>query len=371
MQFSRRKFLAAAVATTAVVGLVSFPFVRSKSHWLVSCGSDSNKNYFVAAMGLDGKLIGKISLPTRGHDVIALPNKSGHALVFARRPGTFALEVDFINQRIVKEINPQSGLHFYGHGIISTTHNILMTSENDFVSGDGQIVLRDADNYQVIARYDSGGIGPHQLALMPDGKSIVIANGGIKTHPDFPRKKLNLDTMQPNLAYMDLSSGQVQAKYQLANNQLSIRHLDVSQKGKVIAGLQYQGMKTDVVPLAISHHGEEQLTYLQADDNLWQEMNQYTASVCIDNEHNRVAISCPRSDLITYWSLTNDQYIGNEKLKDGAGLAFIDGMYASSGKGQVIELLAGKSSNQSKLNPRTMNFSDIRWDNHMATIIAG
>ncbi|MFT5759960.1 MAG: hypothetical protein ACI9LM_004744 [Alteromonadaceae bacterium] len=371
MHLTRRKFLTAAVATTAAAGLMSVPFVQAQQHWLVSCGSDGSNNYFVAAMSLDGKLISKIQIPARGHDVISLPNKPGRALVFARRPGTFAIEVDFINHRIVKEINPQLGLHFYGHGVISTKNHVLITSENDFSSGDGQIVLRDVSNYQVLARYPSGGVGPHQIAMMPDGNTLVIANGGIKTHPELPRKKLNLDTMQPNLAYLDISTGKLLATYQLENKYLSIRHLDVSKKGKVIAALQYQGIKTDIVPLVVSHQGEEQLSFLHANENIWRAMNQYTASVCIDNEHNRVAVSCPRSDSITYWSLTKDQFIGSEKLKDGAGLAFINDMYASSGKGHVIELLAGKNKQQSLLSARSMSFSGIRWDNHMTAVIAG
>jgi hypothetical protein len=371
MYFTRRKFLTAAMATSAIAGLMSFSFAQAEKHWLVSCGSDRSKNYFVAAMSLDGTLISKVRLPARGHDVIALPNKPGRALVFARRPGTFAIEVDFINHRIVREITPQLGLHFYGHGVISAKHNVLMTSENDFSSGNGQIVLRDARNYQTLARYASGGIGPHQIAMMPDGNTLVIANGGIKTHPELPRKKLNLDTMQPNLAYLDIVTGKLLGTYQLDNKYLSIRHLDVSKKGKVIAALQYQGLKTDLVPLVITHRGEEQLRYLHANKNIWRSMNQYTASVCIDNEHNRVAVSCPRSDLITYWSLATDEFIGSEKLKDGAGLAFVGDMYASSGKGKVIELLAHENKEQSLLSTHDMSFSDIRWDNHMTTIVAG
>jgi hypothetical protein len=46
-------------------------------------------------------------------------------------------------------------------------------------------------------------------------------------------------------------------------------------------------------------------------------------------------------------------------------------MYASSGKGKVIELLARKSIGKSLSSTHGMSFSGIRWDNHMTTIIAG
>ena len=186
----------------------------------------------------------------------------------------------------------------------------LLTTENDYQRGKGLIVLRDRHTQQILEQYDSGGIGPHQLAVMPNSNEnqIVIANGGIQTHPDHARKKLNLKSMQPNLAYMSLGAGQIDDKFTLDNRLLSIRHLAVSTQGKVVAGLQYQGTSTDEVPLAISHQGEAQLSLLKADINTWRSMKQYTASVCINSKNNTVAITCPKADLITYWQLDSNKF---------------------------------------------------------------
>lgn len=247
--------------------------------------------------------------------------------------------------------------------MISYKHNILITTENHFSTGAGRIVVRDVNNYKVLASYPSGGIGPHQLALMPDENTLVIANGGIQTHPNQPRKKLNLDTMKPNLTYLDLLSGKVLQSYELDNSQLSIRHLAVSQKGKVIAGLQYQGAKTDLVPLIISHHGESSLKYLSASSDIWRRMNLYTASVCIDETTQIAVVSCPRANLITYWSLSDDTYIGSEKFTDGAGLTFTDSVYITNGKGRVIT-----SKTLSTQSSFTHQFSDLKWDNHLGHI---
>ena len=46
------------------------------------------------------------------------------------------------------------------------------------------IGVRDAqDGYRQIGELPSDGIGPHEATLMPDGKTLVVANGGIRTHP--------------------------------------------------------------------------------------------------------------------------------------------------------------------------------------------
>lgn len=361
MLVTRRRFLAATAATCAA-GAFAFVYSRkTDQYWLVSAATDNNNQHFVSAIDLQGNEISRISLPARGHDAIDVAGKPGRAIVFARRPGLFAFEVDFISGRIVHQIAPEKGYHFYGHGVLSKKNNSLLTSENHYGTGNGYIVERDLSNYQIINRYRSGGIGPHQIALMSDDKTLVIANGGIKTHPEQPRKKLNLDSMKPNLSYLDLGSGKVIEQHQLNNPQLSIRHLAVSAQDKVIAGLQYQGTKTDLVPLAISHVKGRTLQYLKAPNHQWRSMSQYTASVCVDNDNALVAISCPRADMITYWSLHNDSFLGTDRLSDGAGLAYTDRLFASSGKGQITELAKGNTYS-SKL---AFSFDKLRWDNHM------
>ena len=366
MNISRRQFICkAAAAGVMASGIGYLSFANSKSAWLVSACTDNKGQHYVAACDLDGTLISKIKLPARGHDAIALAHKPGRAIIFARRPGKFALEVDFIRGEVIAEINAAEHSHFYGHGVYHRQSHTLLTSENYYKTGEGQIVVRDADNYQELARYSSGGIGPHQIALMPDGETLVVANGGIETHPDFPRKKLNLDSMLPNLAYMSLKSGEILDSYALENKQLSIRHLAVSKQGKVIAGLQYQGAKTDFVPLAIAHQGETSLQFLSAEESLWRQMNQYTASVCIDERQQLAAISCPRADLITYWSLIDNTFLRKEKVADGAGLTYINQLYASSGKGQIKTPLTNNDS-QHRTN---IIHDNLRWDNHLTFIL--
>ena len=379
---NRRKFLLGlsriggitAVGATGIMGSLNSTtlanlFTQPKE-WLVSACNDKQGNFFVAAFDLYGRLINKVALPARGHEVIAIQSKPGHALVFARRPGNYVLEIDFNSGEVVSQISVAPEQRFYGHGVLTDSDNLLITTENDYQQGKGLIVIRDRHTNKVLEQYDSGGIGPHQLALMPSNakqsKQIVIANGGIQTHPEQARKKLNLATMQPNLAYMDLTNGKVLDSFSLENKQLSIRHLAVSEKGKVVAGLQYQGSSTDIVPLAISHSGEAQLQLLKANTNTWRSMKQYTASVCINDTDNTVAISCPKANLLTFWQLESGEFITSHRLKDGAGLALMDNTFiASTGRGQVV------AQNDVNIGYQTKaSFADLRWDNHMSAIVS-
>jgi len=357
------------VGASALTGAASLPWwlqADQDNSWLVSAYSTQDNQHFAAAFDLSGQLINHVSLPARGHSATAHPLKKGHAIINARRPGNFLIEVDFNQGLITQQIEAAPNHHFFGHSVFSNDGKVLFSIENNFGKAQeqshGEVVVRDSNNYQIIERFNAGGVGPHQCQLMPDGKTLVIANGGIKTHPSMPRKKLNLDSMSPALTYLDLSSGQVIDQYQLDNHQLSIRHLDVSSSGKVIAGLQYQGAKTDQVPLAISHQGQNQLSFLQADEHVWRKMNQYTASVCINNASNTVAISCPRGDIITVWDLKTDRFIEQIKMRDVAGLAVVKQQFvATNGKGTVLQPLTSLKS---------LQFDNVRWDNHLTSIKA-
>ena len=45
----------------------------------------------------------------------------------------------------------------------------------------------------------SHGVGPHEVTVLADGRTLVVANGGIVTHADAPGVKLDRDRMRPTL----------------------------------------------------------------------------------------------------------------------------------------------------------------------------
>ena len=79
----------------------------------------------------------------------------------------------------------------------------------------------------------------HQAILLSDGETVAVANGGIATHPDYPREKLNLAQMDPCLTYLRASDGEILQTVRLPRDyeKLSIRHLTEVTPGTVwVAG---------------------------------------------------------------------------------------------------------------------------------------
>ena len=129
------------------------------------------------------------------------------------------------------------------------TAALLYATENDFENAAGMIGVYDAtDGFNRIGEFATHGMDPHEMLLLADGRTLAIANGGIETHPDFGRAKLNIATMKPSFVFVDRASGDLIEKHELAPelHQLSIRHMDrmrparsgsaASMKGRIRTG---------------------------------------------------------------------------------------------------------------------------------------
>ncbi|MCF6190829.1 MAG: DUF1513 domain-containing protein [Cocleimonas sp.] len=339
-----------------------FASTQKTSTILYSAGSDLEGNFNICAyaVGELNKLLFKTSLPARAHGV-TVRNTHNEIIVFARRPNDFMLVLDAqtgVAKQTIKNDKP-----LFGHGVFTPDGKTLFTTENDFENKLGIIGVRDAtDNYKKIAEFSSGGIGPHELHLLADGKTLVVANGGILTHPETGRAKLNLETMTPALTYIDTQSSKVIDDYRLDKkyHQLSIRHLDVTQDDQVCFVMQYQGSRRHQVPLVGFHKGQSQLQLAEIPKVILPKMKNYCGSVSADASGKTFAVSSPRGNLMTLWN-ANGNFIDSFDLMDGCGVAVgnkANEFFFSNGGGDLHQytlqkdLLLSKNTNQ-------------RWDNHL------
>lgn len=207
----------------------------------------ADDSHALHGIGADGHIRFAVPLPGRGHAAAAHPYRA-EAVAFARRPGTFGIVLDCRHGDILRRLTPPDGRQFNGHGAFSDDGAVLYTSEVVAEGSAGRIGLWDAKKgYGRIGEWDSGGIGPHELRLLPGGR-IVVANGGIETDPT-DRTPLNIDRMQPNLSVLD-AGGNLLSRRALPDDmhQNSIRHLALA--GETVAfAMQWQGDPMMAVPL--------------------------------------------------------------------------------------------------------------------------
>ena len=366
MAIDRRTFLGGAAAlfampATAIGAEGSAPAPL----YAASCKDASGKHQAVV-FSLDRGILTAVPLPDRGHD-FALSPAARECVVFARRPGNFAAIFDPSGQGAAQFITTRADRHFYGHGAYSTDGKLLYATENDFDNSRGVIGIRDAtDRYHWIGEFATEGTGPHDLAILSDRRTLVIANGGIDTAPETGREMLNLADMHPSLAYIDLRSGELLEQHDLGAGlaQLSIRHLAVAPDDTVIFGCQFEGPKTGQPPL-VGFHRRGQAPQLAAPPApILRAMRNYVGSVTVDRTGAIAATSAPRGGIVVYWDVASRRYLGETRLADACGV---------SPTGQAREFLLTSGAGEMRLGPEGVTLPDRRiaemlqayaWDNH-------
>ncbi|WP_371224966.1 DUF1513 domain-containing protein [Roseovarius sp. 2305UL8-3] len=317
-----------------------------------------------ALFGLDqaGTVQFQIPLPARGHAAAAHPNRP-EAIAFARRPGTFAILLDCVLGQPKVLLDAPEGRHFYGHGVYSDDGRYLFTTENDYEQAEGRVGVWDVDQgYQRIAEFPSYGVGPHDIRLMPDNETLVIANGGIETHPDAPRVKLNLPVMQPNLSYVSLSGNLLEHHEPPAEwHKNSIRHLAVRGDGRVAIACQWQGVLEQTPPLLAIHQRGQPLQFHPGPEGLVRDMQGYAGSIAFSGDGTRIAITGPRGGMAVVFSDVG-RHLNTVMSPDicgaaprGAGFAFTTGL------GEVLKLANGR-------DVQTLKTGAMQWDNHLVRL---
>ncbi|MEP0519261.1 MAG: DUF1513 domain-containing protein [Hyphomicrobiales bacterium] len=353
----RRSFMKSTGAAFATGLLPRQAFALSASDAvLASAYRDRNGTFGVAVLSEQGEILWQQALPSRGHDVVFGP--TGETLVvFARRPGTFAVAIDLGHKQNSSTILSPSDRHFYGHGCFSADGKLLYATENDFENAKGKLGIYDAsDNYRRIGEFETFGIGPHDMGLMSDGRIILVANGGIETHPDFLRTKLNLSTMRPNLSFIDTKDGSLLAQFELpkTHHKLSIRHLAKAGEASAWFACQNQDELSDLKPLVgrVSLVSGK-LELLELPDAVLAGLRGYVGSIACDNESAQIAITSPRVGIAHIIDPSTNTIKETISQKDICGVAAQNNRFMLSSGGGFFD------GHQMPLH----------WDNHLTSNI--
>ena len=370
MATDRRSFLQIAAASWISGIPLSHSVASVKSDYYIGAYASGNGEYHVGGFDIGGKLIWDIPLPARGHSFAIHPYRQIF-VCFARRPGRFGLVVDADQNFASGFLDIPAQRHSFGHGVFSIDGEFLYASENDFQNQRGVIGIYSADEqFSRVGELDSYGIGPHDIRMLSDNRTLVVANGGIMTHPSFPRTKLNLPTMAPSLCLVDRVTGELVQKLKLdpSFHQLSIRHLTINQDDVVVAAMQYEGYRGDLVPLVAVYDprkSNNQLNPLATPTDELRAMKQYCGSVCFDSEGKKIAVSAPRGNVVAFWDVEATSFITSIPISDCSAVApthTAGEFVAATGNGEVL-LANIKQGSISTLRASTLD--QRRWDNHL------
>jgi hypothetical protein len=312
--------------------------------------------------------IATVALPDRGHDIAVCP-VTRRCVVFARRPGSFAVAFSAARTSPPVSFEAPPDRHFYGHGVFSPDGRLLYTTENDFEAGRGMIgVYGSTAGYRRLGEMPSFGLGPHDLALIDEGRVLVVANGGLKEHPDFGngRRILNPGEIQTSLAYIDAATGDLLERHELAaGGQISLRHLDANRDGTVVLGAQIvrgaQGQGDEAEHLVYRHRRQRLLKATRLTDGACTALSGYVSSVAVDSSGTSAAVTSSRSGSVVVIDISTGRLLKIHRLTDVSGVAETGAagtFLVTTGDGSIAE--SGSAAEWAGAPVAT----GWNWDNH-------
>ncbi len=310
-------------------------------------------------LSAQGETVFSLPLPARGHAAAAHPTRA-EAVAFARRPGTFALVIGCASGDVLARLTPPAGRQFNGHGAFSADGTRLYTSEVVAESSEGRIGLWDTTDYARTGEWASGGIGPHDLKRLADGR-LAVANGGIATDPT-DRTKLNLGSMRPNLTILT-AEGRVDDQMELSAEMWpnSIRHLALAPDGTIAFAMQWEGDPAEAVPLLGLWQPGQSPRLCPPLEREALAMRGYAASIAFSGDGRQVGLTSPKGGRVQVFGADGTAAFSLARA-DVSGIApGSQGFIVTDGTGVVAEL------GDNRLRP--LSSGPRAWDNHLIALV--
>jgi len=338
---SRRDFLA---ATAVLVTAPCTAFAGLPT--MVTTAMLEDGTFAIVGVDARGAPVFAEPLPARGHGITRRPG-TDELVILARRPGRFGFVIDRRSGAVQARFEPPENRHFCGHAAFSGDGRLLYTTENAFDEERGVIGIWDTSTgYRRIGEVDSAGIGPHDAARAAGSERIWIANGGILTHPDSGRAKLNIPTMAPSLALFDPARDILDTVLTLPADlhKLSMRHLAAGPEIVCVA-MQDQGPEGEKTPLICLRTRRRETRLLHLPDAVTLKARGYCGDVAMDPLGKVVGAGFPRGGFFAFWAVEDGRPLGVIAAEDGCGIATghrAGGFRVSTGTGRIGHIAADR-----------------------------
>jgi hypothetical protein len=277
-KISRREF----AALSAV--LVASPSFAASNDRLILLGGESPRGEVFGLSVFDKKLNAQKNIisPVQIHSIATVSSQPDVIALIAKNRKLSA-RYDFSSGK-AETFAAERG-QFSGHGVILPQTQELLTSEFPEESEEGFIVGRDLKSLKVTRIFSSGGFGPHELQLTPEGH-LLAANGSVANGSNF--------------SVMDVKSGKVLEQIAGKNNEQRVRHFVIDADGTIIvAGWpneekgSYKGILPEILVAKLGKDKKfESISSLAGAKVITQQDVQFL-SIAASPDRKRVAVTAP------------------------------------------------------------------------------
>lgn len=192
-------------------------------------------------IGPDGSVI-RVVLPIAIHQAAPAPDRR-RAFVSSLEGESFLL-IELAGLGLETLLAPHApGFVGGGHAVWSPEGAAVYVTERraprpfsgDPKAHEGRVVVRDGGDGRVLAVWPSGGIAPHDIALLPDGRTLAVAHYGSPDSGRGPHGPVAPGVVEPSIAFLDRHDGRLLDRLVGPDRGLEIRHLTALDSERVVA----------------------------------------------------------------------------------------------------------------------------------------
>ena len=271
--------------------------------WILS---PSEHHVALFAPGSGGR--SELAVPIAAHSFVSTPRRRGRALVFAKN-APIALDLDYREHRIVRQLESSPDWLFYGHGAYADGGDHFYATELHRVNGVGAIVVRDADSFRILGEFPSHGASPHDCRLVDGGRTMIVANAGLpQTYA------------QSTLTWVDVPSGRLLRTLENPKPSVHLTHFAAARDGAVVVtSAPNVGRPTAPGALFVAPP-DGVLSEVTLPPPIAAQIHDETLSVAIAESRRIAAITVPAGNLLLFVHVPDGAFVAARTLDRPAGV---------------------------------------------------
>ena len=289
-------------------------FYNPDEDTILSGGSYTNNNkiqFALVAVNLtqqEKRVIDSAFLP---HDILVHPNNKYRIYCFEKN-GINACEIDLQKQSVIREFQSADNKRFSGHAALSEDGKILYCIENN-INADpekqfGNVVIRNSETFTILKQISTHGLSAHDCQLLKN-QILVVSNTG----------QSDAENKQAGITYIDLKTESVVRYFHATDdkqqNNINNGHFEINDENDLIIAsapvLQYKDKQVAgrLIGAVSIKNRDNRLITMNEPETVIKRMTGEALSIEISDNAKVAAITHPEADMLTFWSIKNNQLI--------------------------------------------------------------
>lgn len=270
----------------------------------------------------------RLAIPTNtiAHSFTRLP-EAGELVLGVEKSGPMMTLVDFGKGQVVGDVRAPPNRFYYGHVCPTADGRGLYSTQIDHVTGQGYLVLYDTRTFAVAKEWNLSPGGNHDIAWMPDGRTLAITTSGVAfPNEEYGKPKPKAVRVAPSrVVFFDTVAEKTVKTWDHDDARTILGHLRVGADGRVhLITTMFDGSGGPGAGAVLVASMTEPPREWKVPEEVRAGMKGELLSVVIDERAGLLAATNPDGGKLLQFDLRDGKFLAADDVKTN-GLAWASG----------------------------------------------